>query len=429
MHKKFFVFALSTAAACARADIVAGPMAGAADMREASVWVQTEPGARAELSYDAGTPAVLSAEADENGSCKFRLTGLAPASEYKYKVTSGSSSAEGTVKTAPDYLTRTPPPDFSVAVLGRMHRNDATYDEPFKTPGGEYEIFDAVKAKNPQAVIWAGGACMFRTADYGSKSGMAARYSYERSDPALKGLAASVPNYGVMSADCYGAPDADMRLWNREDSLSVFKSFWPNPSFGVGGSENCGTFFRYGDAEFFIMDAASNRNGFDHGASRPEMFGRGQMEWLMSSLAASKAKFKVVVSSAPMVNPAESRENFAGYEKERGEFMDFLMRRKIGGIIFISASKDYGEVTKMVRAGAHELVEVTAGPATARPAKTAAELNFFRVPGSAVLQRSFATVSFSGPEDDRSAEIAFFSPKGERLYSLKLGSKDLYRFE
>ena len=159
------------------------------------------------------------------------------------------------------------------------------------------------------------------------------------------------------------------------------------------------------------------------------MFGRKQLDWLFAALKNSKATFKIVVSNSPILNPVENDENFAKYSGERKELLDFIVKNKIGGLLFVSANKSYAELTKMVRAGAHEVYEVCAGPVTDRPAKSASEINFFRVPGSTTLERSFALISVSGPENDRVLEVQFLNADAKPLFSQKLKAKDFYQFD
>ena len=405
------------------------PMRTYCDMREASIWIMAKPNSKLEISSNGKTSQITT---NGDGIATARLNSLKPNTEYACKIAYSDkkdSPVSVSVKTIPDYEKRSPAPDFKFAIIGRVHTNDPVFDEPFKTPGGEYEIFDAVKKQNPDAVIWANNGAMFRTADYGSLGGMKARYSAERLNPSLKGLLASAPNYAVIGEDSYGAPNSDKNLWNKKDSVNAFKSFWLNPSFGVGSQENLASFFRYGDAEIFLLDDSTMRNNLDYKNSRPEMLGEEQLNWLLSSLKKSKAKFKIVVCNSPITNPVEDKGNFAFYKKERKDLLDFINENKIGGVLFVSAKKDYAEITRMVRAGAHDLVEITVGPATARPAKNATEVNFFRSIGSLVLQRSFATISFEGDENDRQIKIDFFNSKGENLLTQTIKASELYKFE
>lgn len=399
------------------------------DMREASIWIMARPNSKLEISSNGKTSLIST---NSIGTATVKFNALKPNTEYPFTISYFGLKnvvTSGKVKTIPDYEKRTPTPNFKFAIIGKVHTNDATFDEPFKTPGGEYEIFTTIKNQNPDAIIWANNGATFRTADWGSKSGMQARYRAERENPALKELLMTAPNYAVIGEGSYGAPNSDKNLWNKKDSISAFKSFWNNPSFGIGSQENLASFFRYGDAEVFLLDDVTMRNNLDYKNSRPEMLGEQQLNWLLTSLKKSNAKFKIVVCNSPITNPVDDIENFAFYKRERKDLLDFINENKIGGVIFISAKKDYAEITRMVRAGAHDLVEITAGPTTARPAKSATEVNFFRAIGSLILERSFATITFLGDEEDRQIKIDFFNSKGKNLLTQTIKASDLYKFE
>ena len=408
-------------------------MNAAVDMREASVWVMGSP--NQELFVELNPSNKLSPKkitTNKDGTTLVKFEALKPDTKYSYKISASAdfkNSIEGFVKTSPDYEKRHAAPNFKIAILGKTHRNDPIYDEPFKTPGGEYEIFGAVKNQKPDAIVWAHNAAVFRPADWGSRSGMAARYRAERSDPALKEMLLCAPNYGVISADSYGAPGADKNSWNKKDAVDVFKSFWGNPSYGVGSQENLATYFRFSDVDVFILDGATNSSSLDFRSSRPEMFGEEQLNWLLSALKNSKATFKLVISNSPITNPVEEKGNFAYCKRERKYLLDFISENKIGGVVFASANKDYGEITRMLRASEHSLVELTVGPATARPAKNATEVNFYRMVGSLILERSFATISFEGAENDRFLKIEFFNSSGKNLLTQTIKASELYKFE
>ncbi len=60
----------------------------------------------------------------------------------------------------------------------------------------------------------------------------------------------------------------------------------------------------------------------------------------------------------------------------------------------------------------YPIFDITVGPATAKPATESKELNYFRVPGSAIFKRTFTVLHFSGEENNRILTIAFFNAEG-----------------
>lgn len=106
----------------------------------------------------AGNPPAIVQNPQNGGISTIIFSDLKPDAKYEYSVKSadGAEIAKGSFKTKPDYKDRTPPPDFSFAVFGENYLNDKRFDPPYKTPGGEYEIYAAADAKKPR-VLHMGG--------------------------------------------------------------------------------------------------------------------------------------------------------------------------------------------------------------------------------------------------------------------------------
>ena len=85
--------------------------------------------------------------------------------------------------------------------------------------------------------------------------------------------------------------------------------------------------------------------------------------------------------------------------------------------------------TRHIRAGSYPIYEITAGPTTARPNKEISEMNYFRVPSSATLARSFAQVKIEGAEGARTLTMTFINAKGDALFSTTIKQSDLQKFE
>lgn len=427
MYKKTFILAF-TLAMCAHAYALT-LIQGAVDNREAKILVQTTGSQPISISKKGEKAPLYTATADEYGLAKFTLKNLLPNTSYEFVATDSASSEEFTVKTTADYLDRTPPPDVKFAVIGKVHRNDPTFDPPFKTPGGDYEIFDVIANQKCDAVIWANNAAQMRPSDYRSFSAIMNRYNFERSIPEMSRLLKSTANYALLSSDSFGAPNSDKWLWNKSEFLDAFNRNWANPTPIKTKESNVATCFRISDVEVFLLDSISNRNNFDYEEFLPEMFGKEQLYWLLNALKNSTAKFKIVVSNSPMINPAEANKNFAKYNRERKVFLDFILKNRITGLVFASSNKNYSEITKLVRPSAYELFELSTGATTDRPAQKASEMNFFRIPSSTTFERSFSTISVSGEENSRVLTLTIYNAKGEKEFSQDIKESTLSHFE
>ena len=345
------------------------------------------------------------------------VSGLAPNTAYAYELSSDGATVAGKFKTAPDYKNRTPPPDFTFAVLGKNHINDQPFDVPFRTNGGEYEIFEAIAAANPDFAIWACGADTLRPADTGSLEAMLARFAKSRAKKSARKLLLNAPNYGVMADAASGVGVADKHSPAAANARAAFEAIWALPQKNADGAYYA---FSYADADFFVLDCCSQRSNLDFKQYMPQILGQEQIEWLMANLQASKANFKIIILNTPLANPVKSPENFTFAAGERKQLMDFLVLKRIEGVVVISANKNFGEITKFVRAGGYPIYDLTAGALTDRPAEDVQEMNYFRVPNSLVKCRSYALVKIDGPENDRRITLSFFDSKGKQLFALTL---------
>lgn len=396
----------------------------AVDMREARIitsshamaseldvcWKANAPEHKIKATKDFSNKNVLNEVVFEN---------LEPNTEYKYIV----NGISGSFKTKPDYLDRTPPPDFSFVVLGDNFINDKKYDTPFRTNGDGYEVFQSVCSANPAFAIWAGTQNVLRNADIGSSSAIFNRLLQARTFEQSKKLFTSIANYSVPNRDTIGDSSSIGAL----AKMNSFDRLWSNPKSVEKTSRAYS--FSYADVDFFVLDDFTNRTNLDYDNERPKMLGKAQMNWLFNALANSKATFKFIVMNTPIANPVESRENFTFASEERKALLAFLSEKKIEGVLMISGRKGYGEITKLIRAGAYPIYELTTSPLTDRPAKEVKEMNYFRVPSSATLARGFSQIKVEGAEGARTATMTFFNSKGEQGFSITIKQAELKKFE
>ena len=177
--------------------------------------------------------------------------------------------------------------------------------------------------------------------------------------------------------------------------------------------------------EVFILDDQSYRDLRHPVPNQRQIYGEAQIDWLIWQLETSSARFKVVCSGSSILNPAESPGNATAAPQERLDLLEQLRKREVDGVLFITGGKPFGELTRLVRAGARDLREVTVGPVTARPADENREINYLREPGSSIRERSFVHARFHGPENAREVTITARSVTGQILWSLELRESDL----
>ncbi len=429
------LFVLSWSATLNAAEIAAGPMVGAPEARAMPLWVQLDAPAEVSFAYwPAGQPGkratTPTAGAIQANAYVVELEAgpLEAGTEYEYEVLidgrAATAKAEQKFTTAPFYLDRMPPPDFTVAV-GSGHRvNDEPYDPLNRKPGDGYDIFLAILAKQPAFMLWTGNNINLRQADWGSRSGMLARYGKNRAQPELQPLLAAVPQAAVISQGDFGPANSGKHFRGRETALEVAELFWANPPV-ASSADSLATSFTYGDAEFFLLDDRSQRElEFDIN-KKAKVLGDAQLEWLRHSLRESAATFKVVVTGSPMLNPSDSPRNHKVAKFERDRLLEYFKDDQIEGLVIVTGGKDYGELTKMVRAGAPDLYELSMGPLTDRPTESTKEMNFYRVPSTGTYQRQFALLDFHGPEGARELTITMCDSLGEKLWTQTIPQQDM----
>ncbi len=419
--KKTIILLLSSVCACLAQDTFrlenSSPYAllGAVDMREARI--VTSPRLKPsdlDVCWKAkSTDVKIKASIDlYNRNCHNEVIfeNLEPNTEYKYIV----NGISGSFKTKPDYLDKTPPPDFTFVALGDNYINDPKYDPPFKTNGAEFEIFKSILDTKPAFAIWVGSENCLRNADLGSKSAIFNRLLQARLSENSKQFFNNIANYAVPNSDKI----SDSTSIGAANKMSAFDRLWANPQ---GSDKTSRAYsFSYSDVDFFVLDDFSNRTNLDYEKNVPQMLGEAQLKWLFGALNNSKAIFKFIIMNTPIANPVESDANFTFAREERKALFDFLSNKQIEGIIMISGKKGYGEITKLVRAGAYPIYEVTTPPLTARPEKEVKEMNYFRLPSSAILKRAFTQIKIEGAEKSRIATITFFNAKGEPEFSTSI---------
>jgi alkaline phosphatase D len=413
------VFALARlrAAGSSSDALLAGPMLGYGEIAETVVWLQTRRPARAQVRYwKQGEPGkshltdeVRTAAASDH-IARFVLSGLDFGARYDYEIYLDGERIERpypmTFKTQPMWRWRTDPPNFKVAFGSCNYVNDSPFDRPGTPYGDSPEVFAAITTFQPDLMLWLGDNCYYREADWLTEAGMRYRYAHTRSQEALQPLLAATHHYAIWDDHDYGPNDSDRTYRGKETSLRIFKDYWANPSYGT--PETPGVFgrFEWGDVEFFMLDDRYHRspNAMSEKKADKVMFGDAQMQWLMESLRASEAPFKIVVGGNQMLNPLNTFEGFNQFPFEQKKLIDFIRNERVSGVLFLSGDRHYSELLRRNEPGMYPLYDFTSSSLTAgfaKPAPVEVE-NPSRVPGTLVVEKhNFGVLEFSGPKTER----------------------------
>jgi alkaline phosphatase D len=145
-----------------------------------------------------------------------------------------------------------------------------------------------------------------------------------------------------------GAQNADKTYPYKERALRVLNEFFPTYKMGPYGDWQS---FRYGQAEFFLLDARSQRdpNPETDNVSKSMLDGdnlgnAGQLVWLEQGLLNSKAKWKFIISPVVFNPTLRKPDSWRGFQHERKVLVNFIQSNQLRGVIFISGDSHLGAI-------------------------------------------------------------------------------------
>ncbi|MGC9162520.1 MAG: alkaline phosphatase D family protein [Thiomonas sp.] len=420
--------------------LYAGPMQGYVAARSAVVWLQTPGEAEVFIEYapvdrPGGKKRTASVRTDAAGQfcAHVLLDDLNPGQQYTaLAVVNGQPATDRaiTVRTQPQWLFRAPPPDFTVLTGSCAFINDPPFDRPGPAYGAGYEIYDAMRAERADLMLWLGDNLYFREADTLSPEGMALRYRATRGFAPLDAFLRSTPQVAIWDDHDYGPNDSDCSFEFKDAALQLFKTYWANPTYGVGNVAGVFTKVSLFDADIFLLDDRwwRSADATSPGERGKVMFGPAQMRWLRNALLFSRARFKIIAAGGQFFNDDDAYEGWNQFPIERAEFLGWLQQYRIPGVLFLSGDRHITELIKSPRPAYggkrdYPLIEFTCSPLNSGPARGDANPN--RVPGTLVTARNYGLLKFSGEGKNRSLTLQTKAVDGKLLWSHSLSLSDL----
>lgn len=349
----------------------------------AVVWVR---GARqGPVSIELGERRIeLRARKADDFTAKTLVTGLAPATRQRYRVSQGSDETAGEFVTAPA-------PDAAARVTflwsgdlgggGFCRLVDGGYRifRPMARRGADFFLFvgDTVYADVPCDKPGVVPGAAFRARTLGQ---FRDRHRYNREDPGFKDFLRQTSVYAIwddheVRNDFSGTTERLMPTGRR-----AFLEWWPI-SPPKEDPTRLYRKFRWGSLlEMFILDTRQYRSPNDapDGPGKT-MLGTRQREWLLSEVTASSATWKVIVSSVPLAIPTGAptrrdswtnasvfglpQEGGTGFAVERDRILKTLAR--VRNLVFVAADVHHAELIQHHPAPGHSLYEFIAGPLSA----------------------------------------------------------------
>ncbi len=339
-----------------------GPISAEVTARTAVLWARTRAETLVCFEYatDSGfaessrTDAVRVTD-DTDFTWTADLSGLTPGTRYYYRAISSSGCPlplhpVGELRTAPE---------GAASCLFAWSADLLLDFRPF-------EILDAMAAASPDVFLMLGDSAYADHPEGDRATDLAAfrrKHREIRRSPELLRLMAKVATYGTWD-DHECENDADRTHPLMPPARRAFREYWPVRA-AEGAGDGLYRSFSWGSlVDAFILDCRTFRDPKSHpNGPGKTMLGPWQKEWLKDSLRASRAPFKLLVSSVPLLSPFGD-DCWFGYAAERDEIKAFIRSEVRGRLIVLSADFHMAWHMEDAGSGLHELI---AGPVGAWP--------------------------------------------------------------
>jgi alkaline phosphatase D len=313
--------------------LLQGPMVGATAPDGFTVWARAAGRYGVSVEYttdrsfgDAKTSAPVVSGDAEDLTVRVPVAGLKPDTDYWYRIK--ADGIDDRYQPTP-FRTRTAPAAGSARPLriafGSCCKSQIDAQQP---------IWDAVAAMEPDLFLWLGDNIY---ADSDASQAYTDLYARQRNIASYARFAARVPQLAIWDDHDFGYNDATGDNPVKEMTLGLFRRWWANPAGGLPDAP--GVFFRhgFGPVDLFMLD------GRYHRVPGQTMLGAAQLAWLKRELKASRATFKVLVSSTGWSCAKQTGDSWAGYLPERDAILDFIRDERIAGCFGISGDVHMGE--------------------------------------------------------------------------------------
>jgi alkaline phosphatase D len=372
----------AAANAASQPTVTHGAVVGDVSDSTALFWSRaSDPSAPLHLRVSGGPhdqPDAVAADPARDNTAQVQITGLAPDTDYNYRAWFGHGPAvTGSFRTAPS--------PQRAAAFRLDFGGDVAGQNVCKDSVDGFPILDTVRERGPDVfmglgdMIYADNRCglvgMYGNTQVAGDFGPAtdrpsfwAHYRYARSEPKLRRLLLSADYVAVWddhevindfgpATDIGTVPPYLPGVHLMPPGLQAFLDYTPIAS-AQQTPDRLYRSFRWGkNVEVFILDTRQYRDpnfAVDSDANPKTMLGAEQLAWLKDGLAASNARWKVIVSSVPMsiptgFPPSNGRDGWAnydqstGYEHELLDILGFMRDHAINNSVWITTDVHFAE--------------------------------------------------------------------------------------
>jgi alkaline phosphatase D len=350
----------------------------------AVLWARTEPGAAIVAELTAlesaqSVRAVLRTSAERDHTAKAIVGGLEPATHYRYRLRSGSEIIEGGFVTAPA--------DREARPVVFAWSGDLGGGRQCRRIGG-YPIFRAMARRHPDFFLFLGdtvyadhrcaGPDVVPGNDFQARSlsDFHRKHRYNRQDPAVQEFFRETAVYAIWDdhevRNNFAGPTEALA----PVGLRAFLDYWPITPPEEEPMRLYRRIRRGGLLELFILDTRQYRSPGCLDSPEKTMLGAAQRKWLLDSVAASKAVWKIVVSSVSfsIAKGGPCGDSWAprrflwfrtGFPTERDALLDAWRERRVSNLIVLAADVHYADLIRHSPAPAFTFHEFAAGPLAA----------------------------------------------------------------
>src|SRR5690606_1221527 len=220
-------------------------------------------------------------------------------------------------------------------------------------------VFGAIASAKPCLFVWTGDNVYGDTDDMAT---LRAKYEVARNLPAYRSIRESCPVIGTWDDHDYGRNDAGREYPMRRESQQVFLDFLDVPADSPRrATEGVHSFHDQGPEDksvrVILLDTRYHRDPI---GSDGTILGEAQWKWLEETLAGSKARVNVIVSSIQVLPSGHRFEKWANFPAERARLLALLAREDVPPVILLSGDRHLGEISVDRESCGYPLHEITA---------------------------------------------------------------------
>ena len=356
------------AAGKAGLSLISGPMLG--DLSESGITVWFRPVTAEELTVqvtateEKQTKKFPAAVTQPGAAVQVRLSGLAANTRHTYRILSsaGTVLGNGAFCTAPAPGGKEP---VRIA-FGSCYHKIGLHNP---------NLMQLIEKRKNHAMLLLGDIAVD---DREAKINMhQADYLLRDMSKAWRTFSASIPVYAgwddhdYLNNDKSGLQKGQITDVERNAMRNLWQENWVNPQTSVNDR---GIYFNtvIGDVEIIMLDTRSCRTWETRG-QRGSYLGDEQMDWLFSTLQASRAKF-IILTSGTMWSDcmSKAKDSWGSWDiPAREEIFAFIEENRIGGVLLLSGDRHGARGFRMERPSGftlHEFEAATLGGVPGPPA-------------------------------------------------------------